>query len=398
MGLLILIFPFFCQLCKKPLIYFMLSSRIGILGGGQLGLMLLQAAVDWNLDIHVLDPDAHAPCSSIAPHFRQGSLQDYDTVYSFGKELDIITIEIEKVNVEALEALEREGKRVYPQPHVIRQIQDKRLQKQFYREQNLPTADFVLTDSRADAGRHVAFLPAFHKLGKDGYDGRGVQRISSAEDLPKAFDAPGLLEKAVDFEKEIAVIVARNPAGEMMTFPVVEMVFHPVHNLVEYLFAPALISQELAHQAEQLAQRTASAYGIVGLLAVEMFVTREGKILINEVAPRPHNSGHHTIRANVTSQYEQHWRAILGLPLGSTRAYGPAAMVNLLGEEGYNGPAHYEGMEALLATEEVFPFLYGKALTKPFRKMGHVTLMDQDTEALKQKAEFVKKSIKVISK
>lgn len=375
----------------------MLSSRIGILGGGQLGLMLLQAAVDWNLDIHVLDPDPEAPCRNIAPHFTQGSLQDYDTVYEFGKNLDVITIEIEKVNVEALEALEKEGKRVYPQPSVIRKIQDKRIQKQFYAQKQLPTADFILTQDRADVAAHISFLPAFHKLGKDGYDGRGVQRLASADDLDKAFDKPGLLEKAVDFEKELAVIVARNANGEVKTFPTVEMVFHPEHNLVEYLFAPAQISETVNAKAQQIAKKTAEAFEIVGLLAVELFLTPEGQVLINEVAPRPHNSGHHTIRANATSQYEQHWRAILNLPLGSTHAYGPSAMVNLLGEDGYQGPAIYEGMEKLLATEQVFPFLYWKATTKPFRKMGHITIMDKNIDALKEKVEFVKRNIKVIS-
>jgi 5-(carboxyamino)imidazole ribonucleotide synthase len=375
----------------------MLSSRIGILGGGQLGLMLLQAAVDWNLDIHVLDPDPEAPCRNIAPHFTQGSLQDYDTVYEFGKNLDVITIEIEKVNVEALEALEKEGKRVYPQPSVIRKIQDKRIQKQFYAQKQLPTADFILTQDRADVAAHISFLPAFHKLGKDGYDGRGVQRLASADDLDKAFDKPGLLEKAVDFEKELAVIVARNANGEVETFPTVEMVFHPEHNLVEYLFAPAQISETVNAKAQQIAKKTAEAFEIVGLLAVELFLTPEGQVLINEVAPRPHNSGHHTIRANATSQYEQHWRAILNLPLGSTHAYGPSAMVNLLGEDGYQGPAIYEGMEKLLATEQVFPFLYWKATTKPFRKMGHITIMDKNIDALKEKVEFVKRNIKVIS-
>ncbi len=375
----------------------MLSSRIGILGGGQLGLMLLQAAVDWNLDIHVLDPDAEAPCRKIAPHFTQGSLQDFDTVYRFGKELDIITIEIEKVNVEALEALEKEGKKVYPQPSVIRQIQDKRIQKQFYADKQLPTAEFILTEDRQDVSNHISFLPAFHKLGKDGYDGRGVQRLSSAADLDKAFDKPGLLEKAVPFEKELAVIVARNADGQLETFPTVEMVFHPEHNLVEYLFAPAEISEQIDLKAQHIARKTAEAFGIVGLLAVELFLTPEGEVLINEVAPRPHNSGHHTIRANATSQYEQHWRAILNLPLGSTLAYGPSAMVNLLGEDGYEGPAVYEGMEKLLATPEVFPFLYWKAITKPFRKMGHITIMDADLASLKAKADFVRSSIKVIS-
>ena len=375
----------------------MLSSRIGILGGGQLGLMLLQAAVDWNLDIHVLDPDAEAPCRKIAPHFTQGSLQDFDTVYNFGKDLDVITIEIEKVNVEALEVLEREGKKVYPQPSVIRQIQDKRIQKQFYAEKQLPTAEFILTENRKDVSNYISFLPAFHKLGKDGYDGRGVQRLTSADDLDKAFDKPGLLEKAVLFEKELAVIVARNANGELETFPTVEMVFHPEHNLVEYLFAPAEISGEVNAKAQEIARKTAEAFQIVGLLAVELFLTHEGEVLINEVAPRPHNSGHHTIRANATSQYEQHWRAILNLPLGSTHAYGPSAMVNLLGEDGYEGPAVYEGMEKLLATPEVFPFLYWKAITKPFRKMGHITIMDTDITSLKAKADFVRNNIKVIS-
>jgi 5-(carboxyamino)imidazole ribonucleotide synthase len=375
----------------------MLSSRIGILGGGQLGLMLLQAAVDWNLDIHVLDPDAEAPCRKIAPHFQQGSLQDYDTVYNFGKDLDIITIEIEKVNVEALEALESLGKKVYPQPSVIRKIQDKRIQKQFYKENNLPTADFILTENRQDVYNHVSFLPAFHKLGKDGYDGRGVQRITAEADIEKAFEQPGLLEKAVPFEKELAVIVARNAKGEITTFPTVEMVFHPELNLVEYLFAPAEIAETIDKKAQEIGRQTAEAFQIVGLLAVELFLTSDGEILINEVAPRPHNSGHHTIRANATSQYEQHWRAILGLPLGSTQAYGPSAMVNLLGEEGYEGPAVYEGLEQLLATEQVYPFLYWKAITKSFRKMGHITIMDADLASLKKKVDFVKKNIKVIS-
>ncbi len=375
----------------------MLSSKIGILGGGQLGLMLLQAAIDWQLDIHVLDPDAEAPCRRIAPHFKQGSLQNYDTVYNWGKNLDIITIEIEKVNVDALAALRDEGKLVYPQPSVIRKIQDKRIQKQFLKENDLPTAEFILTKTRADVAKHTDFFPAFHKLAKDGYDGRGVQRIDSVEDLDKAFDAPGLLEKAVDFEKELAVIVARNSAGIIKTFPVVEMVFHPEHNLVDYLFAPADISDGIRHQAEELATRTAEAFGIVGVLAVEMFMTRNGQVLINEVAPRPHNSGHHTIRANATSQYEQHWRAILGLPLGSTIQYAPAAMVNLLGEVGHTGPAHYEGMDTLLAMPQVFPFLYGKAITKPARKMGHVTIMDESLESLREKVALVKSSVRVQS-
>lgn len=376
---------------------FDIKQKVGVLGGGQLGLMLLQAAVDWNLHVKILDA-ADAPCAAIAPEFVEGSLQDYEAVYQFGQDVEVLTIEIEKVNVEALEALEKEGKKVFPQPHVIRLIQDKRTQKQFYRDHGLPTADFVLTQNREDVKNYLDFLPAFHKLGKDGYDGKGVQRIASAEDISKAFDAPGLLEKAVDFEKELAVIVARNERGEVSTFPTVEMVFHPEANLVEYLFAPAEISEAIETQAKDLAIRTAQAIGIVGLLAVEMFLTKDGQVLINEVAPRPHNSGHHTIRANFTSQFEQHWRAILNLPLGDTSAYTPAAMVNLLGEEGHTGAAHYEGMEEVLGVHGVYPFLYGKKITKPFRKMGHITVTDSTLEGLKQKADWVKNALRVISK
>ncbi|WP_077921358.1 5-(carboxyamino)imidazole ribonucleotide synthase [Spirosoma sp. 209] len=378
-----------------------MTPTLGILGGGQLGLMLLQAAIDWNLRVHVLDPDADAPCRHLCTQFNTGSLTDYDTVYQFGQGVDVLTIEIERVNVDALEALEREGKRVYPQPAVIRVIQDKRLQKQFYRDNNLPTADFTLTDNRADAIRQInqnpALLPAFHKLGRDGYDGRGVQRIAAAADADKAFDAPGVLEKAVDFEKELAVIVARNERGDVQTFPTVEMVFHPELNLVEYLFAPAEITTDIDRQAQAIARQTADAFGIVGLLAVELFLDKAGNVLINEVAPRPHNSGHHTIRANVTSQFEQHWRAVLNYPLGNTDAYQPAAMLNLLGEDGHTGPARYEGLETLLTMPGVFPFFYGKAITKPFRKMGHVTVMDADMDTLRQKVSAVKTGIRVVT-
>jgi 5-(carboxyamino)imidazole ribonucleotide synthase len=373
------------------------NFKVGVLGGGQLGLMLLQAAIDWNLPVKILDPDANAPCAHIAPEFVVGSLQDFDTVLAFGQDCEVITIEIEKVNVDALEVLEKQGKKVFPQPSVIRQIQDKRIQKQFYRDNNLPTADFILTDNQEDTKRHTGFLPAFHKLGKDGYDGRGVQRISTEADFSKAFDAPSLLEKAVDFDKEIAIIVARNEQGEVVTFPTVEMAFHPELNLVDFLFAPAQILEEIENEAKTIAIKTAEAFGIVGLLAVEMFVTKSGQVLINEVAPRPHNSGHHTIRANSTSQFEQHWRAILGLPLGDTTAISPSAMLNLLGEDGHTGTAHYEGMERLLAMSGVFPLLYGKKITKPFRKMGHITLIANDLAALKAKAELVRQTVRVVS-
>jgi 5-(carboxyamino)imidazole ribonucleotide synthase len=382
------------------------AKTIGILGGGQLGLMLVQAAIDWNLNIHILDPDPQAPCRHLCTKFMVGSLTDYDTVWQFGQSVDLLTIEIERVNIEALETLERAGKQVFPQPSVIKIIQDKRLQKQFYQDNHLPTSDFILTETRADVAEVFAqnpnFFPAFHKLGRDGYDGRGVQRIATAADLPKAFDAPGIIEKAVDFEKELAVIVARNNRGEVATFPTVEMVFHPEHNLVEYLFAPADISETIDNQAQTLARQTAEAFGIVGVLAVELFLTKPtanqpAQILINEVAPRPHNSGHHTIRANVTSQFEQHWRAILNYSLGSTTIHSPAAMVNLLGEAGFTGPAQYEGFDELLAMPGVFPFLYGKATTKPFRKMGHVTVLGDNLEDLRQKVKEVRKLGRVIA-
>ncbi|SDL75385.1 5-(carboxyamino)imidazole ribonucleotide synthase [Catalinimonas alkaloidigena] len=370
---------------------------IGVLGGGQLGRMLLQAGLNLDVTFHMLDPDAQAPCHELTPHFTHGSLTDPDTVRQFGQAVDLVTIEIENVSTDALEHLQQAGKRVFPQPQVIRLIQDKRLQKQFYQQHGIPTADFILTENRADAAQYADFLPAFHKLGREGYDGRGVQRLTSAADLPKAFDAPGLLEKLVDFEKEIAVIVARNERGEVSTFPPVEMVFHPEHNLVEYLYAPARIDEAVAAEADRLAKKLITALDMVGLLAVEMFVDKSGQVLVNEVAPRPHNSGHHTIEANATSQYEQHLRAILNLPLGPTDTIRPAAMVNLLGEPGHTGPAHYEGLNDVLAMEGVHVHLYGKKLTKPFRKMGHVTIVDSDPERLWSKAEKVKNILKVIT-
>jgi 5-(carboxyamino)imidazole ribonucleotide synthase len=370
---------------------------IGLLGGGQLGRMLLQAAIDLDIQVSCLDPDAEAPCHELAHFFKQGSFQDYDSVYQFGQHFDVISIEIEHVNIEALEALEKEGKQVFPQPHILRMIQDKRLQKQFFADHGFPTAPFVLTESQADISMHADFLPAFHKLGKGGYDGKGVQRISSLADQSKAFNAPGLLEKAVDFEKELAVIVARNSQGETKAFPVVEMVFHPEHNLVDFLFSPASISAEIAANAETIALDLIEKMGLVGVLAVEMFLTPDGEILINEVAPRPHNSGHQTIRGNETSQYEQHLRAISSLPLGSTQAKGVSGMLNLLGADGFSGAVKYEGLKEALAIPGVYPFLYGKKMTKPFRKMGHVTILGNNKEEILEKSEQVKNLIRVIS-
>lgn len=370
--------------------------RVGVLGGGQLGRMLIQSGINLNINFSILDPDPQAPCHSLAP-FTVGKLTDYDTVLQFGKNCDLITIEIENVNTKALFELERLGKKVYPQPRVIELIQDKCSQKEFYKNRGIPTADYVLVKNKVDVKANAHFLPAVNKLGREGYDGRGVQLMRSEQDLEKAFDAPGLLEKLIDYEKEIAVIVARREDGQICTFPPVEMVFHPEQNLVEYLFAPAEITEAVAKKADEVARKVVSELEIVGLLAIEMFVTRQSEVLVNEVAPRPHNSGHHTIEANVTSQYEQHLRAILNLPFGNTTALGPSAMINLLGAEGYSGPAVYQGLEKVLGVSGVHVHLYGKKMTKPFRKMGHVTIVDQDKESLKKKAKFVKDTLAVVA-
>ena len=372
------------------------NFKVGVLGGGQLGRMLIQSGIDLNINFSVLDPDTHAPCKSLA-EFTTGKLTDYETVLAFGQSCDLITIEIENVNTKALRELVKLGKKVYPQPDVIELIQDKRTQKEFYKKHNIPTAEFILTQNKTDVANYKDFLPAVHKLGKEGYDGRGVQLIRTEKDIDKAFDAPGLLEKLIDFEKELAVIVARNQRGEICSYPAVEMVFHPVQNLVEYLFAPAHISESVAKKADAIARKVADKIQIVGLLAVEMFVTKQGEVLVNEIAPRPHNSGHQTIEANVTSQYEQHLRAILNLPFGDTSIILSSAMVNLLGEDGYSGHASYQGLETVMALEGVHVHLYGKKMTKPFRKMGHVTIVDADAESLQKKVNFVKEHLKVIA-
>lgn len=371
------------------------QQTLGILGGGQLGRMLIQAAINYNLDIHILDPDPNAPCKNLSSRFVQGNLKDFDTVYAFGQGCDVISIEIEHVNTDALYQLEKEGKKVFPQPHIIELIQDKRKQKQFYLDQDIPTSPFVLTANKKEVQKHVEFLPAVNKLGKEGYDGRGVQLMRNEADMEKAFDAPGLLEKFVDFDKELAVIVARNENGEVKSFPSVECAFHPVHNLVEFLFSPATVSSEIEEKAQHIALDVIGKLDMVGLLAVEMFVTKEGEILVNEVAPRPHNSGHHTIEANFTSQFEQHLRAVMNMPLGDTGVRSPAAMVNLLGEDNFKGEAMVEGLDEAMNEKGVYIHLYGKKITKPFRKMGHVTILEDSMEQLKVKAQKIKGILKI---
>lgn len=369
--------------------------KVGVLGGGQLGRMMIQSAINYNLDISILDPDENAPCAHLVKNFSVGKLTDERTVYEWGKVFDLITIEIENVSVPALKKLQKEGVQVFPQPEIIELIQDKRKQKTFYKANRIPTSDFVLTENEKDVANHSEMLPAVNKLGTEGYDGRGVQMIRSEKDLSKAFAKPGLLERLVDFEKELSVVVARNASDEMQCFPVVELSYHPEHNLVEFLFAPAQISKEIEEKAYQLAKDVIKKLDMIGLLAVEMFLTKDGELLVNEVAPRTHNSGHHTIEANLTSQFEQHLRAILDLPLGSTALITPAAMVNLLGEDNYTGNAKYEGLSDCMAMKGVYVHLYGKKLTKPFRKMGHVTITDDSISDLKIKARKVKETLKV---
>jgi 5-(carboxyamino)imidazole ribonucleotide synthase len=371
--------------------------KLGVLGGGQLGRMLIQSSIDFNLDVHILDPDPEAPCHQLAHSFTRGSLTEFETVMDFGKDKDVISIEIENVNTEALKKLRDQGKRVYPQPEVIELIQNKLHQKQFYLKHGIPTAEFKETQNAESVKNLKSFLPFVNKLATEGYDGRGVQILKSEEDLSKAFDKPGFVEKLVDFDKELAVIAARNEKGEVVSYPVVEMVFHPVHNLVEYLISPANISQDIEQKAQNLAKEVIEKIDMVGLLAVEMFLTKDGRILVNEIAPRTHNSGHQTIEGNVTSQFEQHLRAILGWPLGNTSTIQTSAMVNLLGAEGHQGEANYLGMDEVLQQKGVHVHLYGKKKTKPFRKMGHVTICDENIDQLKEKIKFVKDTLKIIA-
>ncbi|MEM9981312.1 MAG: 5-(carboxyamino)imidazole ribonucleotide synthase [Bacteroidota bacterium] len=373
-------------------------QKIGILGGGQLGRMIIQAAINYPYDVYILDPDPNAPCSQLTSHFQVGELTHFDTVYHFGKKVDILTIEIEHVNADALERLEAEGIQVYPQSQVVRIIQDKRVQKQFYQTEQIPTADFVLINKKSELQNHVDFLPAFLKLGKAGYDGKGVLKLTRSSDFEQAFAAPSLLEKAVTIDKEISVIVARNLNGEISAFPVVELVFDPVLNLVDYLLCPAQITNDQAQEATTLAKQIIEKLGMVGLLAVEMFLTKEGKILVNEIAPRPHNSGHQSIEGNETSQFEQHLRAINNLPLGSTEVRMPSAMVNLLGAPAHTGEAHYEGLDEVLRMPQVYVHLYGKKITKPGRKMGHVTIIENNIDRLLEKVEQVKNRLQVVTR
>ncbi len=379
-----------------------INKKIGILGGGQLGKMLFQAGSKLSLDICILEKDTSFPAAQICPSFVCGDITNYDDVMEFGMDKDVITIEIESVNIDALEELERLGKKVYPQPAALKIIKDKGLQKMFYEAYGFPTSEFELFENSNEIRNAVKNqklkIPFVQKARKDGYDGKGVHIIRKEQDLNSLLEGPCLVEKMVDIEKEIAIIIARNEDGQVVSFPAVEMHFHPTANLVEYLFCPSEISSQQEEQASELAKQISEKLNLVGLLAVEIFITKSGDVLINEVAPRPHNSGHHSIEACVTSQYEMHLRAILNLDLGNSELIRPAVMVNLLGEENHVGLAHYQGLEKCLSINGVYPHIYGKTHTKPFRKMGHVTIVDIDLQKAIETGKYIQENLKVISK
>lgn len=381
---------------KKPLA-FGPSLRIGVLGGGQLGRMMIQSAIDFDARVEVMDPSADAPCRHFTHRFVQGDLQNAEAVVAFGRDLDCITIEIEHVSVDGLRELEQRGVRVIPKPEHLAIIQDKGLQKQFFADHGIPTSPFQLIDNVTEVG--AMGYPIVQKMRTGGYDGKGVVVLRDEASVSKAFTVPSVLEAAVDIDKELSVIVARNSSGEMRCFPVVEAVFDPVANLVDYLIAPAAITAEQASEAERVARQVAECMDFEGLLAVELFLSQNGEILVNEVAPRTHNSGHHTIEANITSQFEQHLRTVLNLPLGSTDAVHPVgAMVNIVGSANAQGTPDYQGIDAALATEGVHPHLYGKSQVKPFRKMGHVTITGATREEVLDRMMRIREQLAVNGK
>jgi 5-(carboxyamino)imidazole ribonucleotide synthase len=382
--------------------YFSSNFKLGILGGGQLGKMLLYNTRKFDIYTCVMDSSNEAPCKTSCDEFRLGDLMNYDDVYNFGKQIDVLTIEIENVNVDALEALEKEGVKVYPSSKTLKTIQNKAKQKLFYVDNNIPTAPFSrfaylseIEDSINNGGLKFPFV---WKATQFGYDGNGVKVVRQLSDLENLPKGECIAEILVPFKNELAVIVARNASGETKTYPVVEMEFHPEANQVEYVICPARISNEVAAKAKDIALKTSKAFNHVGLLAVEMFQTNDDQILVNEVAPRPHNSGHQTIEASYTSQFEQHIRAILNLPLGRTDSKVGGVMVNLVGSEGYTGDVVYQNIEKIMSMDGVTPHIYGKKQTRPFRKMGHVTIVNEDLNEARKIAEEVKNTIKVISK
>ena len=382
--------------------YFSSDFKLGILGGGQLGKMMLYDTRKYDIQTYVLDASPEAPCKIACDVFEQGDLMDFDTVVNFGRKVDVLTFEIELVNVDALEQLESEGKKVYPSSATLRKIQDKGVQKQFYAEKGIPTADFTVYTEKYELTEALVRkewdYPFVWKSCTGGYDGKGVSVIREEEDLIPLPEGACLAEKMIPFKNELAVIVARNVSGEVKTYPVVEMEFHPEANQVEYVICPARIEDHVAEKARAVAKKVSESFEHVGLLAVEMFQTEGDEILVNEVAPRPHNSGHYSIEASFTNQFEQHLRAILDLPLGETESKVGGVMVNLVGDENHEGQVHYQNIGKIMQMPGVTPHIYGKKQTRPFRKMGHVTIVNKDLGEARRIAEEVKKEIKVISR
>jgi len=370
--------------------------KVGILGGGQLGRMLLQQAANYPVETWVMENDTNCPSAHLCHHFIKGDIRDFDAVYAFGQLVDSLTIEIEHVNVEALEILEKEGKTIVPSPAALRTIKDKILQKQCYSENQLPSPSFLITKNKLDTINLLSFLPAVQKLAVGGYDGKGVQVLKNEKDLEKAFDAPSVLEKMVDIYKEIAITVAIDSKGQFVCYPPVEMVFDPILNLLDYQICPADLPTIILEKAKSIAIKTAKAFKSPGLFAIELFVDQANEVWVNETAPRVHNSGHHTIEAHYSSQFDMLWRIILNYPLGETNYIEPSVMVNLVGAEGFKGDVFYKGLEDVLSIPNVFVHLYGKKQTSPGRKMGHITIMGDDVSVLMEKAILVKQQLTVI--
>ena len=372
-------------------------TKAGILGGGQLGRMLLQEAINYPVETFVLENDENCPAAHLCHHFVKGDIRDYDAVMAFGQLVDVLTIEIESVNTDALEALEKQGKKIIPSPRVLKLIKNKIYQKQFYKEQEIPSPAFEITHSLAELNNCRSFLPAVHKIAEGGYDGRGVQVLESDRDFVKGFNAPSVLEKKVDIAKEIAILVAADDKGKLVLYPSVEMIFNPYLNLLDYQICPAHIEEKIRWKVEAIAIKLVKAFKSPGLFAVEMLIDRNNEVWVNETAPRVHNSGHHTIEANFSSQYNMLWRIMLGYPLGNPNTIMPSALINLVGEKDYSGPAHYQGLSEVLAMDDAFVHVYGKTETRPGRKMGHITVLGRDRLDLIRKAKQVKEQLKVIS-
>lgn len=372
--------------------------KVGILGGGQLGRMLLQAGANYHVDMHILENDPDCPSAQLCKNFTQGDIRDFDTVYAFGKNLDAITIEIENVNIDALERLEQEGVKVFPKPAVLRIIKNKVRQKEYYAQHGIPTSDFAIIQSHKEIAQHQHLLPAVQKLAEGGYDGRGVQIIEDLSQVNEGFDAHSVLEKKVKIKKEIAVIIAISQDGKTAFYPPVEMVFNKDLNMLDHQLCPADISQKVLWKVEAIALSVVRNFQSPGLFAVELFVDQNEEVYVNETAPRVHNSGHHTIEAHYSSQFDMLWRIILNHPLGNTKYILPSVMVNIIGSEGHSGPVSYDGINELLSIDNAFLHLYGKRQTKPGRKMGHITIMSSEKQDLIHKANKVKQHLRVVSR